>query len=125
MRAVRGALGEPQQQLRVVHIAGSKGKGSTAAMLAAVLRAAGLRTGLFTSPHLSAVEERIQIDERPVSPVELAVLLTEIRERVPADVSPTFFEVGTAAGFLPFLRQRVGIAVVAGGLGRRVDSTNV
>src|SRR5260370_8974450 len=99
MRAVRGALGEPQQQLRVVHIAGSKGKGSTAAMLAAVLRAAGLRTGLFTSPHLSAVEERIQIDERPVSPVELAVLRTESRARMPADFAPAFFHIGAAPAF--------------------------
>ncbi|MFL5339318.1 MAG: bifunctional folylpolyglutamate synthase/dihydrofolate synthase [Gemmataceae bacterium] len=125
IRALLRAVGDPQQRLRIVHVAGSKGKGSTAAMLAAVLRAAGYRTGLFTSPHLSAVEERIQVDHQPISPAELALLLTEIRDRLPAVVTPTFFEVGTAAGFLHFVRRRVDAAVVEVGLGGRFDSTNV
>src|SRR5213079_2206720 len=93
-------LGNPHHRLRIVHVAGSKGKGSTAAMLAAVLRAAGYRAGLFTSPHLSAVEERIQVDGTPISRGELAVLLTEIRDRIGPAIAPTFFEVGTALGWL-------------------------
>src|SRR5438045_1524243 len=68
MRALLQRLGNPQRRLRIVHVAGSKGKGSTSAMLAAVLRQAGYRTGLFTSPHLTHVTERIQVDGTPVSP---------------------------------------------------------
>src|SRR5262245_40230705 len=121
MRGLLRALNEPQSRLRIVHIAGSKGKGSTAAMLATVLRAAGYRTGLFTSPHLSAVEERIQVDNRPISSVELAALITEIRDRLPTSITPTFFEVGTAAGLLHFVRRRVDVAVMEVGLGGRFD----
>src|SRR5918912_1057973 len=80
MRALLARLGDPHRRLRIVHVAGSKGKGSTAAMLAAVLRRAGFRTGLFTSPHLCRVEERFQVDERPVTPEELTTLLGEVRE---------------------------------------------
>ena len=72
-------LGDPQDHLRIVHVAGSKGKGSTAAMLAAVLARAGYRTGLFTSPHLCRVEERIQVEGRPITPDELSVLIGDIR----------------------------------------------
>jgi dihydrofolate synthase/folylpolyglutamate synthase len=125
MRALLRALGEPQQRLRVVHIAGSKGKGSTAAMLAEVLRAAGYRTGLFTSPHLCHVEERIRIDGEAIPRPELVALLAEIRDTVPPEVEPTFFEVATAAGWLHFVRHRADIAVVEVGLGGRFDSTNV
>ncbi len=125
-------LGNPHRDLRIVHIAGSKGKGSTAAMLAAVLGRAGCRTGLFTSPHLCRVEERIQIDQRPIGPGELTALLGEVRDAVrvldgrpdPAG-SVTFFEVATAVGFLHFARRRVDAAVVEVGLGGRFDSTNV
>src|SRR5215470_15831489 len=79
MRALLRRLGDPHQRLRVLHVAGSKGKGSTSAMLAAILQAAGYRTGLFTSPHLCQVEERIQVDGRPISPAELTALLDQIR----------------------------------------------
>src|SRR6516164_10228155 len=71
MRALLQTLGNPQERLRIVHVAGSKGKGSTSAMLAAVLGRAGYRTGLFTSPHLCSVEERFQVDGRPITPAEL------------------------------------------------------
>jgi dihydrofolate synthase / folylpolyglutamate synthase len=151
MRALLRLLGEPQERLRVVHIAGSKGKGSTAAMLASVLRHAGYRTGLFTSPHLSRVEERIQVDGEPISADELTSVLGDVadavrkldlaaapafvdvaswanrgRAQAPEPPAPvTFFEVGTAAGFLHFLRRRVDVAVVEVGLGGRFDSTNV
>jgi dihydrofolate synthase/folylpolyglutamate synthase len=130
MRALLNRLGDPQRALRIVHVAGSKGKGSTAAMLAEVLRAAGHRTGLFTSPHLCRVEERFQIDGRPIPPGELNELLAEVRECVQEKArtglsSPTFFEVATAAGFLYFTRRQVQAAVLEVGLGGRLDSTNV
>jgi dihydrofolate synthase/folylpolyglutamate synthase len=131
MRALLARLGSPHQRLRVVHVAGSKGKGSTAAMLAAILTRAGYRTGLFTSPHLVTHEERFQIDGRPALPAELAQLLTEVREAVEqaprplAGGPPTFFEIATAVGFLHFVRRRADAAVLEVGLGGRLDSTNV
>src|SRR5215467_12167703 len=79
MHALLDRLGNPQQNLRIVHIAGSKGKGSTSAMLASILQQAGYRTGLFTSPHLVSVEERIQVNRQPISTAELTALLSEIR----------------------------------------------
>jgi dihydrofolate synthase/folylpolyglutamate synthase len=132
MRAMLRALGNPQDRLRIVHVAGSKGKGSTSAMLAAVLRQAGYRTGLFTSPHLCAVEERFQVDGAAITAEELTTLLEEVERAVlhaPAarlrKPEHTFFEVATALGFLHFARRRVDVAVVEVGLGGRFDSTNV
>ena len=132
IRQLLAYLGNPHQRLRIIHITGSKGKGSTAAMLAQVLQAAGYRTGLFTSPHLVHVEERVQVDGVPISRAELVARLTQIRpvvERMdrPGDphAAPTFFEIGTALGFLHFLYRRVDFAVVEVGLGGRFDSTNV
>src|SRR5438270_13710536 len=80
MKALLARLGDPHRRLRIVHVAGSKGKGSTSAMLAAVLRQAGYRTGLFTSPHLCGYEERFQVDGQCIRPDELAVLLGEVRD---------------------------------------------
>src|SRR5437763_9927483 len=105
MRTLLDLLGRPQDALRIVHIAGSKGKGSTSAMLASILGRAGYRTGLFTSPHLTITEERIQVDGVPITAAELTTLLTEIAAVVePAGqhppLTPTFFEVATALGFL-------------------------
>src|SRR5262249_26304861 len=125
MRSLMRALDDPHRRLRIVHVAGSKGKGSTSAMLASVLGAAGYRAGLFTSPHLCRVEARIQVDGTPISRPELLSLLAEVRDHLPRGVNPTFFEVGTAAGFLHFVRRRVDVAVVEVGLGGRFDSTNV
>ncbi len=79
MRLLLDLLGNPQAQFKIIHIAGSKGKGSTSAMLASILGRAGLRTGLFTSPHLVAVEERIQVDRVPLARDELVRLIEEIR----------------------------------------------
>jgi dihydrofolate synthase/folylpolyglutamate synthase len=130
MRRLLARLGDPHLGLRVVHVAGSKGKGSTSAMLAAVLRRAGYRTGLFTSPHLCRVEERFQVDGQPVTAAELTALLTDIRRVIEAgpargDAPPTFFELVTVVGFLHFVRRRVEAAVLEVGLGGRLDSTNV
>jgi len=132
MRAVLRAVGDPHRRLRIIHVAGTKGKGSTSAMLAAVLQAAGYRVGLFTSPHLSDVSERIQVDGVPISRAEMTVRMTEIAEAVrpmeeSADPSriPTFFEIGTVLGYLHFVCRQVDLAVIEVGLGGRLDSTNV
>jgi dihydrofolate synthase/folylpolyglutamate synthase len=133
MRALLARLGDPHRRLRVLHVAGSKGKGSTSAMLAAMLRSAGYRTGLFTSPHLCRVEERFQVDGQPITAAELTALLDEVRvasgvasePRERAPVPYTFFEVATAVGFLHFVRRRAEAAVIEVGLGGRLDSTNV
>ena len=123
MRALLSNLGDPQNRLRIVHITGTKGKGSVAAMLAATLRAAGYRVGLFTSPHLVRVEERIQVDGVPIREAELAARMTELAPLV--DPASTFFEIATAIGFQHFLYRNVDIAIVEVGLGGRFDSTNV
>jgi len=123
MRALLERLGNPHETLRIVHVAGSKGKGSTSAMLAAILRQAGYRTGLFTSPHLCTTEERIQVDGVPIGRDELAALMGSIQPAETAGV--TFFEIATALGFLHFTRRRVQLAILEVGLGGRFDSTNV
>jgi dihydrofolate synthase/folylpolyglutamate synthase len=130
MRSLLGRLGDPHRRLRCVHVAGTKGKGSTCAILASILRAAGLKTGLFTSPHLSDVSERIQINGEPIAHAEIATHMTEVAavvREMDADPSqrPTFFEVISALGFLHFARRGVDLAVLEVGLGGRFDSTNV
>src|SRR5204863_2493822 len=82
MRGLLARLGNPQDRLRILHVAGSKGKGSTSAMLAAILQRAGFRTGLFTSPHLCSVEERFQVDGASITRAELTTLLNEVRSAV-------------------------------------------
>ena len=134
MRSLLRQLGDPHLALRVVHIAGTKGKGSTAAMMAAALSAAGVRTGLFCSPHLHRLEERYCIDGRAVSPAELVELVDEVRaavERLEMDDrnlrnrGSTFFEITTAMGLLYFARRRTDAVVLEVGMGGRLDSTNV
>jgi dihydrofolate synthase/folylpolyglutamate synthase len=130
MRLLLTRLGNPHHRLRIIHVAGSKGKGSTSAMLAAILQRAGYRTGLFTSPHLCEVTERFQVDGQPITTAELTALLGEVRRCVEAEgrsggVPYTFFEVATAVGFLHFVRRRAEAVVLEVGLGGRLDSTNV
>jgi dihydrofolate synthase / folylpolyglutamate synthase len=134
MRRLMRRLGDPHLDLSVVHIAGTKGKGSTAAMMAAALTAAGLRTGLYCSPHLHRLEERYTVDGVSISPAELVALVDEVREAVDEldAIDPhaplqrlTFFEITTAMGLLHFARRRVDVVVLEVGLGGRLDSTNV
>ena len=126
-------MGGPQRRFRSVHIAGTNGKGSTAAYLDSMLRAAGHRVGLYTSPHLVSFTERIRIDGEPITEqrvVELAERVRRSYEGRPAPdgqgvLSPTFFEVTTAMAFTCFAEEGVDIAVVEAGMGGRLDSTNV
>jgi dihydrofolate synthase/folylpolyglutamate synthase len=125
-------LGDPQSACRWVHVAGTNGKGSVSAMVEAGLRAAGLRTGLYTSPHLIEPTERIQIDGMPVSEDEFAAAFVEVHnaaERMIAageiDLHSTYFESVTAMAFLLFRQRRVEMAVMEVGLGGRLDATNV
>jgi dihydrofolate synthase/folylpolyglutamate synthase len=128
IRTLLHALGDPQRAYRVVHVAGTNGKGSTCAMIAAGLRAAGIRTGLFTSPHLVEPTERIQVNGVPVTPEQFQrafQVVHEIAESLNLDCHPTYFETVAAMGFWLFRELRVNTAVVEVGLGGRLDATNV
>ncbi|PLX88088.1 MAG: bifunctional folylpolyglutamate synthase/dihydrofolate synthase [Desulfuromonas sp.] len=117
-------LGSPQDGLRIVHIAGTNGKGSTAAALTSVLRQADLRVGLYTSPHLHDFTERIQIDGRPVPQQEVVDIMTEVRPLC-AELNVTFFEATTALALCAFRRAGVEWVVLEVGMGGRLDATNV
>ncbi|MBN1535287.1 MAG: bifunctional folylpolyglutamate synthase/dihydrofolate synthase [Anaerolineales bacterium] len=119
------ALGNPQNRYPTIHIAGTKGKGSIAAMCSSVLKAAGYKVGLYTSPHLHDYAERIQVNGTPISHQDLIDLLEEIKPIVNTIPEITTFEITTALGFLYFARQQVDVAVVEVGLGGRLDATNV
>ena len=129
LRTLLSRLGDPQRGRHTVHITGSKGKGSTAAMLAAMLTAAGQRTGLFTSPHLHRETERIRVDGEPIGGDELVRLAATMKPHVGAVVAGgdrlTTFDLRTALAFLAFREHAAGWQVVEVGLGGRLDSTNV
>jgi dihydrofolate synthase/folylpolyglutamate synthase len=134
MRRLMRKLGDPHLGPRVIHLAGTKGKGSTAAMLAAALSASGVRTGLYCSPHLHRLEERFTIDGIPASPSELIGLVDVVREAVEQleqddpnedHRGATFFEITTAMGLLYFARRGARAVVLEVGMGGRLDSTNV
>ncbi|MCO6456100.1 MAG: bifunctional folylpolyglutamate synthase/dihydrofolate synthase [Pirellulaceae bacterium] len=136
MRNLLDRLGNPHLDLPIIHVAGTKGKGSTAAFLSSMLTASGYRTGLYTSPHLERLEERFAIDGMACPSEELVKLVGEVRAAVEPldrdalahgrpDAQATYFELTTAVAFLYFRRQRVDAAVLEVGLGGRLDSTNV
>ncbi|ACB76802.1 bifunctional folylpolyglutamate synthase/dihydrofolate synthase [Opitutus terrae] len=132
MRLLAAELGHPERALRCVHVAGTNGKGSVAAMLEAILRAAGWRVGLFTSPHLVHVGERVQVNRQPLAPAEIVgyvreldVLADRIAAREGPGDRPSFFEYMTAMALLQFGRQRCDIAVMEVGLGGEFDATNL
>jgi dihydrofolate synthase / folylpolyglutamate synthase len=136
MRQLLTRLGQPDAGMKIIHVAGTKGKGSTSAMMAAMLTAAGYRTGVFSSPHLERIEERFSVDGEPCSAEELVSLVDRMRPIVaamdeeaaaegdPAD-GPTYFEVTTAMALVHFVERQVDAAVLEVGLGGRLDSTNV
>ncbi len=125
MHALLVELGDPQDQYPIIHVAGTKGKGSVCALCASALQAAGYKTGLYTSPHLLDYTERIQINGQPVSHVELAQLVEQVKPAVAKIPKLTTFEITTAIGFLYFAQQKVDAAVIEVGLGGRLDATNV
>jgi len=133
MRRLLRKLGDPQDALRIVHVAGTKGKGSTSAMIASALSASGVTTGLFCSPHLHRLEERFRVDGVEATRDELISLVEAVRpvvEHFDSDQThhrhrgPTFFETTTAMGLLHFARKGAGATVLEVGLGGRLDSTN-
>lgn len=129
MRRLLGALGSPERTLRSVHVAGTKGKGSTAALVHAVALACGLTAGLYTSPHLVDIRERIRVGRGDIAPQDLAALIEAARPHVDRmraqGDAPTFFEIFTALALVHFARTGVDLAVVEVGLGGRLDATNV
>jgi dihydrofolate synthase/folylpolyglutamate synthase len=125
MRVLMAALGNPERAYPIIHIAGTKGKGSVAAMCASALHAGGYHTGLYTSPHLQDYAERIQVDGTPIPHADLAELVNEIKPHVERIPFITTFELTTALGFLYFAHQKVDAAVIEVGLGGRLDATNI
>ena len=132
IRALTELLGDPQRAYPVIHLTGTNGKGSTAAMIESLLRADGLRTGRFTSPHVLSVTERITIDGQPISDERFDEVWREIEpyvalvdERQIDGVSMTFFEIITAMAYAAFADAPVDVAIVEVGLGGAWDATNV
>jgi dihydrofolate synthase/folylpolyglutamate synthase len=131
MRLLAAALGHPERSVPWVHVAGTNGKGSVSAMLDAILHAAGWRTGLYTSPHLVHLGERVQVDRVSLSESAIASYYAELQpiaERIAAEDAsgrPSFFEYMTAMAVLEFARRRCDIAVMEVGLGGRLDATNI
>lgn len=130
MRAMLRAVGDPHLGLRCLHIAGTKGKGSTAAIAASILTAAGHHTGLYTSPHLVSFRERIRTNGEMIPEADVVRLVGEVRPVIESQADaptgpPSFFEAYTLMGLLHFARQGVEIAVIETGLGGRLDATNV
>ncbi len=131
VRRLLAGLGDPQEAIPAIHIAGTKGKGTTAAMVAGILEAAGFRVGLFTSPHISAFEERMMVGGRMPAQRDIVNLANRVAEEtrpmdeLPGQMSPTFFEITMAMGWLWFVSQNVDIVVLEVGLGGRLDATNV
>ncbi len=131
-QALLSALGNPERGFKCIHVAGTNGKGSTSAAMASILRAAGKKTGLFTSPHLLSFTERMRIDGEEITAWKTVELAAEVKEAVERagkgkgkDLSPTFFEFVTAMALLWFRQEGVEWAVLETGMGGRLDSTNV
>jgi dihydrofolate synthase/folylpolyglutamate synthase len=131
MRALSARLGSPESAAPCIHIAGTNGKGSTAAMIEAIQRAHGRTTGLYTSPHLIEIGERIQVNRQQLPTERVLEIAATVRPHYEAlaakgvEMTPTFFEVITAVAFLEFKRAKVDVVVLETGLGGRLDSTNI
>jgi dihydrofolate synthase / folylpolyglutamate synthase len=126
VRTLLRAMRDPQQSLACIHVAGTNGKGSVCAMLAAICREMGLRTGLFTSPHLVRYNERIRINSEAISNDQIVARLAPIRQMVQNwSHPPTFFELSTALAFQHFRQEQADIVILETGLGGRLDATNV
>lgn len=125
-RELLGKLDDPQKELKFIHIAGTNGKGSTAAMLSSILEEAGYRVGLYTSPFINRFNERMQVNHQPIPDEELAALTEYVRPHADAMAdSPTEFELITALAMVWFARQKCDIVVLEVGMGGELDSTNI
>ena len=127
-RRLAALAGNPHERLRFIHVAGTNGKGSTCAMLESIYRAAGLRVGLFTSPHLVSFTERIQVDRQPVSETDVVRLVGELQpllREFPGESHPTFFEVVTVMALRYFAERACDLVIWETGLGGRLDATNI
>jgi dihydrofolate synthase/folylpolyglutamate synthase len=122
---ILSGLGNPQEHFNAIHIAGTNGKGSVAATLASILNACGLRTGLYTSPHLVRFNERIVVDRQPISDENVLSAYRTVKAAAKVDREPTFFEFATAMAFHEFKCRKVEWAVVETGMGGRLDATNI
>jgi dihydrofolate synthase/folylpolyglutamate synthase len=122
---ILSGLGNPQEHFNAIHIAGTNGKGSVAATLASILNACGLRTGLYTSPHLVRFNERIVVDRQPISDENVLSGYRAVKAAAKVDREPTFFEFATAMAFHEFKCRKVEWAVVETGMGGRLDATNI
>lgn len=130
MDLLTGDLQKALKDTRVIHVAGTNGKGSTCAMLSSILRSAGLKTGLYTSPHLMSYTERIQINGRPISQTDFVRMGAKVKRAISQMVAqgknhPTFFEILTAMGLCYFLEKKVDVIVLETGVGGRLDATNI
>ena len=125
MRRLVAALEHPEQRYAIIHIAGTKGKGSVAAFCSSALQAAGYRVGLYISPHLHDYAERIRINGQPIEHDQLITLVEEIKPHIEAIPLLTTFEITTALALLHFARENVDVTVLEVGLGGRLDATNV
>jgi len=125
IKHILGRLGNPQDQYNCIHVAGTNGKGSVAAMLASVMNVAGYRTGLYTSPHLVKFNERIAINSQPIANERVIQTYEQIKQEHHGRREPTFFEFTTAMALLEFGQQKVQWAVIETGMGGRLDATNV
>ena len=130
MQSVLSRMGDPHTRRRAIHVAGTNGKTSTSRIAGHALMSQGYRAGVFTSPHLQSVEERIAVDNRPVSSGDLAVAISDVATAIEEEIaeggrSLTYFELTTAAAFAHFIRAEVDAMVLEVGLGGRLDATNV
>ena len=119
-------LGNPQKKFKTIHVVGTNGKGSTSYYLAGILQAHGIKTGLYTSPHLVNLRERIRVNDMPIDDESLDRLIMQVKAAAEkAQVEPTFFEVLTIVAFLYYAEQNIDVAVLEAGMGGRLDSTAV
>ncbi len=125
MRQLAESLGNPQQSYPVIHVAGTKGKGSVAALCASALLASGRRVGFYSSPHLQDYAERIQINGQNIPHADLVAFVEKMKPQIEAIPALTTFEITTALAFLYFAAQKVDVAVIEVGLGGRLDATNI
>ena len=125
IKTILSGLGNPQNTYACIHVAGTNGKGSVASSLASILNQAGYKTGLYTSPHLVRFNERIQVNNRPISNRNVVASYNTIKKAHHGDREPTFFEFATIMAFYEFARQKVDWAIIETGMGGRLDATNI